>query len=143
MALFERDAEDVLVFLLGADVVGVDLDDVVVALLLRLEDLESLIGVTWGDDAVGNLELQVVRDIGIAYIRKSGPVAIRAKAIGTACADVGAGDGGELAFTLNEINLAVRFGKGQPHSGAGGAHVFERSGGRKTRRLLELADQLP
>ena len=58
--LLEGDAEDVLVLLGGGGVIRVDLDHVVAALFLAFQNLQGLGGVAGGDDAVGDLGLEVL-----------------------------------------------------------------------------------
>ena len=92
-ALLEGDAEDVLVLLGSGDVVRVDFNHIVVALLLGFEDLQGLVGIAGGNDAVGDLILEVLRSGGIAHIGQGRPVAVRAQPVGTPGPDIGAGNG--------------------------------------------------
>ena len=142
-ALLEGDAEDVL-GLHGSGHVGrVDLHDVVLAGLLGLEDLERLVGVGGGDDAVGHLALEVAGHVGVAGVGQGHPVAVGAQAVGAAGADVGAGDGGELAGLVDEVHLAVGLREGLAHGGAGGGDVLEGGGGGQAGGGLQLAHELP
>ena len=141
--LLEGDAEDVLGLLGAADVVGVDLDDVVGALLLLGEDLERLGRVAGGDDAVGDLVLDVAGGARVAGLGEGRPVAVGAHAVGAAGADVGAGDRRELALVIHEVDLLVRLGERPAHGGAGGRDMLERGRRRHAGRLLELAHELP
>ena len=142
-ALLKGDAEDVLGLLGGRHVVGVDLDDVVLAGLLGLEDLKSLVGIAGSDDAVGNLALEVAGHVGVAGVGQGHPVAVGAQAVGTAGADVGAGDGGELAGLVDEVHLAVGLAERRAHGSAGRGDVLEGSGSGKARGGLQLAHELP
>ena len=142
-ALLEGDAENVLVLLGSGDIVRVDLHHVVVALLLGLQDLQGLVGITGGNDAVGDLVLQVPGGGGVAHIGEGRPVAIRAQAVGAPGTDVGTGDGGELCRLVHEVDFLIHIGEGQAHGSAGRGDVLERSGGGQASGGLELLDQLP
>ena len=104
MSLLEGDAEDILALLSGGDVIRVDLHDIVAALFLGLEDFKRLVGIGGGDDAVGDLVLEVGRGRGIAGVAEGRPVAVGAESVGAAGADVGAGDGRELGLLIDEVD---------------------------------------
>ena len=142
-ALLEGDAENVLVLLGSGDIVRVDLHHVVVALLLGLQDLQGLVGITGGNDAVGDLVLQVPGGGGVAHIGEGRPVAVRAQAVGAPGTDVGTGDGGELYRLVHEVDFLIHIGEGQAHGSAGRGDVLEGGGGGQARGGLELLDQLP
>ena len=142
-ALLEGDAEDVLVLLGSGDIVRVDLNHVVVALLLGFEDLQGLVGIAGGNDAVGDLILEVLRSGGIAHIGQGRPVAVRAQPVGAPGPDIGAGNGGELRVGLHEIDRLVHLAQRKAHSGAGGGDMLEAGGGGQAGGGLEFPDQLP
>ncbi len=142
-ALLEGDAEHVLVLLGSGDIVRVDLHHVVVALLLGFEDLQGLVGIAGGDDAVGDLVLEVLGGGGVAHVGQGRPVAVGAQPVGAPGPDIGAGNGGELRVGLHEVDLLVHLAQGQAHSGAGGGDVLEAGGGGQAGGGLELPDQLP
>ena len=141
--LLEGDAEHVLVLLHGGDVIGVDLDDVIVPLLLGLEDLQGLRGVVRGDDAVGNLRLEVSGGGGVAGVAQGRPVAVGAEAVRASGADVCTGQGGKLRGGIHKVNGLIRLAQGQAHGGPGGRDVLEGRGGGQAGGLLQLLDQLP
>ncbi len=142
-ALLEGDAEDVLQLGLGRHVVRVDLHHVETALALGLQNLQRLIGVARSDNAVGHLFGQIASHVGIAHVRQRRPVAVGAQAVGTASANVGAGDGRQLALLLHEVHGAISLRQRMAHGRPGGAHVLEGRGRRQTRGLLQLFHQLP
>ena len=83
-ALFEGDAEDLLV-LDGVGLVGgVDGDHIVTAALLGLQDLQGRRLVTGGDDAVGDLGLDEQCRGHVAHVAQGDPVAEAAHAVGAA-----------------------------------------------------------
>ena len=106
-SLLEGNAEDVLLFLRGGNVGGVDLYDVVLAALFRLQDGERLLTERGGNDAVGDFALEILGGGGVALVGECGPVAVGAEAVRTAGADVGAGDGRKGLVRLNKVNPLV------------------------------------
>ena len=100
-SLLEGDAEHVLVLRRGGQIVRIDLHDVVVALFLGFQDLQRLVGVARGDDAVGHLILEVARGRSVAGVGQRRPVTVGAQAVNAARADVGAGDGRRNLFMLS------------------------------------------
>ena len=143
-ALLEGDAEHVLVLLGGGDVGRVDLNHVVAALLLGLQNLQGLRRIAGGDDAVGDLGLEVVRRRRVAHVGEGRPVAVGAQAVRPPGPDIGAGDGGELRLRLHEVEPSVRLAEGQAHGGPGGGDMLEAGGGgNSSGGLLQLPGQLP
>ena len=128
-ALLEGDAEHILVLHGGGDVVRVDLDHVVAALLLGFQNFQRLVGIAGGDDAVGHLALEVLGGGGVADVGESGPVTVGAQAVSAAGADISAGDGGELGGVIHEVDLPVHLAQGPSHGGTGGGDVLEAGGG--------------
>ena len=143
VALLEGDAEDILLLDRCTLVVRIDLDDVVLAALLGVQDLERLVRIARGDDTVAHLMLEVLCGALVADIGKCCPVSVRAHAVGAAGADIGAGNRGERTFVVDEVDLLLDIGKRRSHSGACRAHVLEGGSGRHAGCTLELADQLP
>ena len=142
VALLEGDAEHVLGLLRSADVIFVDLDDVVLALLLGPEDLQGLVGVARGYDAVGDFVLKIGSGRCVADVGQSRPVAVAAEPVGAARPDVGAGYGGDILL-LHEVDLPVDVGKGPCHCSARRGHVLEACRAGKAGGFLELLDELP
>ena len=128
-ALLEGDAEHILVLRGGGDVVRVDLDHVVAALLLGFQNFQRLVGIAGGDDAVGYLALEVLGGGGVADVGESGPVTVGAQAVSTPGADIGAGDGRELGGVIHEVDLPVHLAQGPSYGGAGGGNVLKAGGG--------------
>ena len=93
MTLLEGDAEYVTALNGLGLVVCVDLDDVVTALTLGLEDGQSFVSVAGCDDAVGHLDCQQACGVCVALVGQGNPVAVRAQTVGTACTCVCACDG--------------------------------------------------
>ena len=141
-ALLEHHAED-LFRLDGSGLVGgIHLEDDVVALFLRLEDLERLRLVARRDDAVADLVLEDFRRRDVADITERGEVAVGAHAVGAARAHVGRRERREREVR-REVHLAQRFAERRGDGGARRAHVLERGRGGEARRLLEFAHELP
>ena len=141
--LLEGDAEHVLPLDLGGNVICIDLHHVVVALLLLPQDGQGLLGVAGGDDAVGNLALEIVGGVRVADVAEGGPVAVGAEPVSAPGPDVGAGDGGQLPLLLHKIDLPVNVAEGQTHGGAGRGNMLEGGGGGQAGGLLQLPHQLP
>ncbi len=127
----------------GRHVIRIDLHHVVGALALGLQNLQRLVGVARRDDAVGHLTRQIAGHIGVAHVGQRRPVAVGAQAVGAAGANVGAGDGRELALLFHEVHGAVGLGEGMAHSGPSRGHMLEGSGRRQPRGLLQLLHKLP
>ena len=146
MTLLERHAEHVLALNGSAHVVRVDLNDVVLAALLGFQDLKRLVGESRGDDAVGDFPLQVVGNVSVAHIGKSSPVAVAAKPIGAARANVSRGNGRKLVVGRNvvdEIHLPVDVGQRMSNGGTSRRNVLEGGSRREAGCGLQFADQLP
>ena len=141
-SLLEGNAEDVLLFLRGGNVGGVDLYDVVLAALFRLQDSERLLAERGGDDAVGDLAFQIFRRRGVALVGERRPVAVGAEAIRAAGADIGAGNGRKRRVRLDKIDLLVHLVERQAERRARGGNVLETRRSGKPRRLLQLAHEL-
>ncbi len=123
-------------------IIGIDLYDVVSALFLTAEDLESFVGVSRGDNAVGYLLKQIAGGGFVAGVAESGPVSIRAETVSSAGLDICTGDGTGIA-AVGKIDLLFYFGKRSSESGSGGGDVLERCRGGKSGCLLQSLDQLP
>ena len=143
--LLKGDTEDLLVLLGIGDVVRIDLDDVVIAVALALEDLQGLGLVAGGDDAVGDLALDDLRGGDVADLGQGDPVAEGAHAVGAAGAGVGAGEGAvvEALDVVDEAGLLELITHRQAEGRAAGAHVLEGGRAGQTGRLLELFHELP
>ena len=74
-SLLECDTEHVLCLLFSGNVVGIDLNDIVVTLLLCLEDLKCFVCIAGSDDTVGNLALNEESCCSVANVGKCDPVA--------------------------------------------------------------------
>lgn len=126
-------------------VVGVDLENEVLAALLLLEDLESGILIAGGDDAVGDFLGDDACGGDVDNVTEGNDVAKAAHAIGTAGAGVGLGEGRALN-TLNivdEVHLALLCGQGKANGGTSGGDVLEAGGCGFSKCLLEFLDQGP
>ena len=144
VALLKGDTKDVLGLDGGALIGRVDLHDVVVAALLLGEDGQGLLGVTGGDDAVGDLGLEVAGHVGVADVRECGPVTIGAHAVSAAGTDVGAGDGRGIGHGVgHKVDLTVDVRKRCAHGGASGRDMLEAGSAGKASSSLEVAHELP
>ena len=144
-ALLEGNAEHVLGLLRGGDIMGVDPDDVVPALPLCLQNLQGLVGVAGGDDAVGHLPLDQSGGGRVAHVAQRRPVAEGAQAVRPPSPGVGAGQGAavQLRHVVHKTGLLEGPAQGQAHGGGGGGDVLEGGGGGQACGLLQLLHQLP
>ena len=124
-------------------IAGVDGNDVVVALLLALEDLEGIGIVAGGNNAVGNLMLDELGGGQIADIGKCDPVAEAGHPVSTAGAGIGAGQRGKLGLGRNVVHGAQRVIQRQADGRTGGGDMLEAGSGGQAQRLLQVAHQLP
>ena len=141
--LFKGNAENILALLRGRDIVRVNLNHVVIALFLGFQDAERFLSIAGGNDAVGDLVLEIGGRRGIADIAQRCPVAVGAEPVRTACADIGAGDGRELGVGSDKIDLPVGLAQLDADCGTRGRHVLEARRGGKPGGLFQLLDQLP
>ena len=141
--LLEGDAEHVLALQLFRLVGGVDLDDVVIALALGLEDFEGLGLIAGGDHAVGHLGLDELRGGDVAHVGQGDPVAEAGHAVRAAGARIGAGQRRKLRVGVDEVDAPQHARQRQAHGRAGGADVLEAGGGGQARGAPELTHQLP
>ena len=126
-------------------VARVDLDDVIVALLLRLQDLECLLRIVRGNDAIGHFAVDDAGGRRITGIRQRDEVAIRRHTIDATCSRIRAGKR-RLVETLDvvyEAGLLQLIGKLPADCGTGRGNVLERSGGDHTGGFLEIGNELP
>ena len=142
-ALLKGHTEHLLVLHRSGHIVGVDLHDVVVALLLALQHFQGLGLIAGGDDAVGHLMLDELGGGQVAHIRQGDPIAEAGHPVCTAGTGVGAGQGAQLQPGGHAVHLAQNVVQRQPHRRTGGGDVFEGSGAGQTGGLLQLLYQLP
>ena len=143
MPLLEGDAENILLLQRRGNIGGVDLHDVVLAALFRLQDDKCLLAERGGNDAVGDLVFQICGGGGVALVGERRPVAVGAEAVRAAGADVGTGDGGERRAGRDEIDPFVHLVERQAERRARGRDMLEACRGGLARRLLQLAHELP
>ena len=142
VALLKGDAEDVPALDGGGGVAGVDLYHVVAPLALAPQDLQGLVGVAGGDDAVGHLGGQKAGGVAVTHIGQGGPVTEGAQPVCAPGADIGAGDGGQLPLR-GKVDVPLHVGEGQAQGGTGGGDVLEGGGGGQAGGLFQGLYQLP
>ena len=143
VTLLEADAENVALLDRLRLIVRVDLDNVVAALALGLEDLEGLSGEVRRDDAVGNLVCKVGSGVCVASVGQSRPVAVGAQTVSAACADVRTCDGRQLLVGVNKVHLLLNIGQRLAESGTGRRNVLEGRSCGQAGRLFQRTDELP
>ena len=141
--LLEGDSVDLLALDLRRNVVRVDLDYVVVALLLALEDLEGFRLVSGSDNAVGYLAVDYSRGGNVAYVGQRDEIAVAAHSVSAPCPCVGAGERGELTEVVHPVDLREGVGQGKSDSGTGRGNVLEACCSRVAGRSLKFLDELP
>ena len=82
VSLFEGDAEDIAALDGGGLIIGVDLNHIIASLALGFQDIQGLVGIARGDDAVGYLSGQEAGGIPVAHIGQGGPVSEGAQPVG-------------------------------------------------------------
>jgi len=142
-ALLKGDAEHVPPLHRRGRVVRVDLHDAVSALFLAPQNFKGLRRVAGGDDAVRHLALEIEGRLGVAYVRKGGPVAVGAQPVRAAGANIGAGDGGERRVRLHEKGAAVGLVQRQTHGGSGGGDMLEGRSRGQPDGGFQFTHQLP
>ena len=144
-ALFEGDAEHLLALLHFGHVVGIDLNDVVVALALLLQDLQGFGLIAGGDDAVGHFPLDHLGGGHVAHVAQGNPVAEGAHTVCAAGTGISAGQG-RIIQTLDIIHKAGLLqigGKRNADCGGSGAHVLEAGHSGHAQGSLQFLHQLP
>ena len=143
VALLKADAEDIALLNRLRRIVRIDLNHVVAALALGLENLDRLGSVVRRDNTVRHLPREIRCSIRVAGIRQRRPVAVGAQAVRAARADVGACDRRQLVVGLHEIDLLFHVGQRLTQRRARGRHMLEGRRGRQAGRLFQRLDQLP
>ena len=143
VALLKADAENVALLDRLWLVVRVDLDNVVAALALGLEDLEGLSGEVRRNDAVGNLVCEVGSGVCVTGVGQRRPVTVGAQTVSAARADVRTCDGRQLLVGVNKVHLLLNIGQRLAERRTGRRNVLEGRCCRKTGRLFQRTDELP
>ena len=141
--LLEGDA----VYLLALDrsrLIGrIDLDDVVGAFFLLLQQFQCFIGVAGSDDTVGYLSLDQAGGIGIADIRQCNEVTEGGHSVCTTCSRISTCQGRKLSQIIHPVDLRQSITQRKSYRSTGRRHMFERSGCGKSCSFLQLFYQLP
>ena len=143
VTLLKADAENVALLDRLGLVVRVDLDNVVAALALGLEDFEGLSGEVRRDDAVGNLVCEVGSGVCVTGVGQSRPVAVGAQTVRAACTDVSACNRGQFLVGVNKVHLTLNIGQRLAERRTGRRNVLEGRCCRQTGRLFQRTDELP
>ena len=143
--LFKGDAKYLLGLLNGRNIIGVDLNDVVIALSLALENFKCLGLVAGSDNAIRNLALNKERSGDVANVGEGYPVAKGAHTVGAARSCVGTSQGRLVkAFdVIDKASLFQLFGERNTDSRRGGADVLKRGDCGESECGFELLDKLP
>ena len=144
-SLLKGDAKNLFGFLNNRNVIGVDLNDVVVALSLALENFKCFGLVAGSDNAVGYLALDEECGGNVANVREGYPVAKGAHTVGAARSCIGASQGGLVKTfdVINEASLFQLFGERNTNRRRRGADVLERGDCGESERGFQLLDKLP
>lgn len=126
-------------------VLGVDLEDEVLASLLLLENLQSGVLVAGGDDTVRDL---LGDDAGSGHVNdvaEGNDVAEAAHAVGATGTRVGLGKRGavDTLDIVDEVDLLLVLCEGQANGSTGGGNVLEAGGSGLAQSLLELLHKGP
>lgn len=125
-------------------VVGIHLEDGVLAALLLPQELQSIGIVGGGNDTVRNLAGD---DLGSDQVDGRGdgdPVTEGGHAVSTTGTGIGRGNGGEGELeVIDMVDLLLNVGQGDGDGSTGGGNVLEGSGGGEAEGLGELLDQGP
>ena len=142
--LLEGDAIDLLLLLLGGDVIRVNGHHIVAALPLGLQDFQSFLAVAGGNDAVGHLPGNEGSGKRVAGIGQGHPVPKGAHPVGATGPGIGAGQRIfiQALHVLHKAGLLQLLRQRQAHSGRGGRHMLKGSGAGKACGRLQLLDQL-
>ena len=124
-------------------VVRVNLNDVVSALALGLEDFKSVRVIARSDNAVRYLALNNSRSRSVADVRKRDEITEAGHSVGTARSCIRAGKRRKLAQIVNPVNLRKRFGERSADCSTRGRNVLERSCRGHTCCRFKLLDKLP
>ena len=127
----------------GGSIVRINLDDIICALALGLEDFQCFIIVPWSDYAVGYLALDNSRGRNIADIGKRNEIAEAAHSVRTARSCIRASKRRKLSQIINPINLSKRFGERKSYCRTRRRNVLKGSSRRLSCRCFKLLNQLP
>lgn len=143
--LLELDAVDASGLGGGGVVLGVDLENEVLAALLLLEDGKGSLLVARGNDTVGDLLGDDAGGGNIHNIAEGNDVAKAAHAISTAGTSVGLSQtrGLNALDVVDKVDLALLLGEGQANGSTGGGDVLEAGSSGLAQSLLQLLDQRP
>ena len=142
-ALLECDSVNLLALDLSGDIVGVDLDYVVVALFLALEYLKSFRLVTGSDNSVRNLSVDYSCSRNVADIGQRDEITVAAHSVGAPGSCVSACKRGKLTEIVDPVDLCEGIGQRETDSGACRRNMLEACGGRVAGSCLEFLYKLP
>lgn len=125
-------------------VIGVHLEDGVLAALLLLQELQSIGIIGGGNDTVRDLAGD---DLGSDQVDSRGdgdPVTEGRHAVSTTGTGIGRGDGGKGELeVIDLVDLLLNIGQGDSNGSTGGGNVLEGGGGGEAEGVGELLDQGP
>lgn len=143
--LLEGDAVDGSGFCGSWGIVGVDLENEVLAALLLLEDLESGILVAGGNDTVGDFLGNDAGSGDVDNVAECNDITEAAHAVGASGTGIGLSEsrGLNALNVIDKVDLALFSSKGKTNGSTGGRDVLETGGSGLAQSLLELLDQGP
>lgn len=141
--LLEGDAVNLASFEGIGVVVGVDLEDAVLAALFLLEDSEGLGFVAWSNDTVGDFFGDDLGGGEIDNVGECDPVAKGGHAVGAAGTGVGVCEGGEVFNVGDKVEFLFCVREGKTYGGAGRRDVFEGGSCGEGEGGRELLDEGP
>lgn len=141
--LLEGDAVNLAGFEGIGVVVGVDLEDAVLAALFLLEDGEGLGFVAWSNDTVRDFFRDDLGGGEIDNVGECDPVAKGGHAVGAAGTGVGVCEGREVFNVGDKVEFLFCVRKGKAYGGSGRRDVFEGGSGGEGEGSREFLDEGP
>ena len=141
-ALFKSDTVDLLLLDGSRNVVGIHLQDAVVALLFALEDLQGVVVICGGDDAVGDFGLDQVCGAGIALVGQGDEITEAGHSVRAAGTCVGTCEGSKLSGILYPVDLFLHLSEGKADGRACRGNMLKRCRRGLAGRFFELFDEL-
>ena len=135
-SLLKGHTENLLVLYGSRNIVRIHLKDAVIALLLRLQNLQCLVVIAGCNDAVRYLTLNQLRRAGITLVGKGDEIAKGAHAVRASCSCICTCKGSQLTHVCHPVDLRFDLRERKADGCSRGRYVLKRGRCRLSGRAL-------